>query len=32
MSPKDAYDEAVRRFGPLDESRARLLSSARQRE
>ena len=28
----DAYDEAVRRFGPLDESRARLLDAARHRE
>jgi predicted permease len=32
MSPKDAYDEAVRRFGPLDESRARLVNTARHRE
>lgn len=28
----DAYAEAVRRFGPLKESRARLLDAARQRE
>ena len=28
----DAYDEAVRRFGPLEESRARLLDAARHRE
>ena len=31
-SPKDAYDEAVRRFGPLTESRARMLDAARHRE
>jgi len=28
----DAYREAVRRFGPLDQSRARLLDAARHRE
>ena len=31
-SANDAYDEAVRRFGPLEESRARLIDAARQRE
>ncbi|HEX4681895.1 MAG TPA: ABC transporter permease, partial [Gemmatimonadaceae bacterium] len=31
-SPGDAYTEAVRRFGPLSESRARLLDAARHRE
>ena len=31
-SPDDAYREAVRRFGPLTESRARLLEAARHRE
>jgi len=31
-SPDDAYAEAVRRFGPLTESRARLVEAARQRE
>src|SRR6185312_9863965 len=28
----DAFAEAVRRFGPLSESRARLVEAARQRE
>ncbi len=32
MSPDAAYDEAVRRFGPLTESRARMLTAARHRE
>ena len=31
-NPNDAYDEAVRKFGPLDESRARLMDAARHRE
>jgi len=31
-SADDAYAEAVRRFGPLHESRARLLDAARHRE
>ena len=31
-SPDDAYAEAVRRFGPLTESRARLIEAARHRE
>lgn len=31
-TPTDAYHEAVRRFGALDESRARLLNAARHRE
>jgi predicted permease len=31
-SADDAYEEAVRRFGSLDESRARLLDAARHRE
>lgn len=31
-NPRDAYDEAVRRFGPLDESRARLFAAAQHRE
>ena len=31
-SPDDAYAEAVRRFGALTESRARLLEAARHRE
>jgi len=31
-SPDDAYTEAVRRFGSLSESRARLLEAARHRE
>ncbi len=31
-SPDDAYAEAVRRFGSLTESRARLIAAARQRE
>ena len=30
--PTDAYREAVRRFGPLHESRARLVDAARHRE
>jgi predicted permease len=30
--PTDAYREAVRRFGPLQESRARLVGAARHRE
>jgi putative ABC transport system permease protein len=32
QSTEDAYAEAVRRFGPLHESRARLLDAARHRE
>ncbi|HVX40127.1 MAG TPA: ABC transporter permease [Gemmatimonadaceae bacterium] len=32
FGPDDAYAEAVRRFGPLDESRARLIATARHRE
>ncbi len=32
MSIDEAYGEAVRRFGPLTESRARLLDAARHRE
>jgi predicted permease len=31
-TPDDAYAEAVRRFGPLSESRARLVDAARHRE
>jgi len=31
-SPDDAYQEAVRKFGPLVESRARLIDAARHRE
>src|SRR5215831_13069471 len=31
-SPDDAYREAVRKFGPLVESRARLVDAARHRE
>src|SRR5262252_4304853 len=31
-TPREALDEAVRRFGPLEESRARLLEAARHRE
>jgi putative ABC transport system permease protein len=31
-TPDDAYREAARRFGPLTESRARLLDAARHRE
>ena len=31
-TPDDAYAEAVRRFGTLTESRARLIEAARQRE
>ena len=31
-TPNDAYHEAVRRFGSLDESRARLFAAARHRE
>jgi len=31
-SAEDAYAEAVRRFGPLDESRARMFDAARHRE
>ena len=31
-SPSDAYAEAVRRFGPLTESRARMVDAARYRE
>ena len=31
-NPNDAYEEAVRKFGPLDESRARLMDAARHRE
>ena len=31
-SPTDAYAEAVRRFGPLSESRARMIDAARYRE
>jgi len=30
--PNDAYSEAVRRFGPLTESRARMIDAARYRE
>lgn len=32
VSPDEAFAEAVRRFGPLTESRARLLEAARHRE
>jgi predicted permease len=32
VSPSDAYAEAVRRFGPLSESRARMFDAARYRE
>jgi putative ABC transport system permease protein len=32
QSVDDAYAEAIRRFGPLDESRARLLEAAHHRE
>ena len=32
MSPKEAKDEALRRFGPLDESKARLVEAAEHRE
>jgi len=32
VSPEHAYDEAVRRFGALTESRARLVDAARHRE
>jgi len=32
MPPDDAYREAIRRFGPLTESRARLVDAARHRE
>jgi putative ABC transport system permease protein len=31
-NPNEAYDQAVRKFGPLDESRARLIEAARHRE
>jgi len=31
-TPDDAYREAVQRFGPLKESRARMIDAARQRE
>jgi putative ABC transport system permease protein len=31
-SPSDAYAEAVRRFGPMSESRARMFDAARYRE
>lgn len=31
-TPEEAYREAARRFGPLTESRARLLAAARHRE
>src|SRR5262245_1900265 len=31
-NPNDAYDEALRRFGPLSESRERMLDAARHRE
>ncbi len=31
-APADAYTEAVRRFGPLNDSRARLLKAAEHRE
>ena len=31
-SPTDAYHQAVRKFGALDESRARMLDAARHRE
>ncbi len=31
-APDEAYSEAVRRFGPLDESRARLVDAAAHRE
>jgi predicted permease len=30
--PNEAFEEAVRRFGPLSESRARLIDAARHRE
>ncbi len=32
VNANDAYDEAVRKFGPLGESRARLIDAARHRE
>src|SRR4051812_40581048 len=32
LSPDDAYREAVRKFGPLTQSRARLLEAASRRE
>lgn len=32
MSPAAAKDEAIRRFGPLDESRAQMVDAARHRE
>jgi putative ABC transport system permease protein len=32
MSPQAARDEAIRRFGPLDESRQRLIEAATHRE
>ena len=32
MSPDEAYQEALRRFGPLSESRSRLLDAAQHRE
>jgi putative ABC transport system permease protein len=31
-TPDDAYREAIRRFGPLTESRARMIDAARKRE
>jgi predicted permease len=32
VTPEKAYEEAVRRFGPLKESRARMVDAARHRE
>jgi len=32
MSPQAARDEAIRRFGPLDESRAKMIEAATHRE
>ena len=32
LTPDAAFDEAVRRFGPLSESRARLITAARNRD
>jgi predicted permease len=32
LTPAAAFDEAVRRFGPLSESRARLITAARNRD
>src|SRR5215212_1889052 len=32
LSPKEAMDEAIRRFGPLDESRKQMIEAATHRE